>query len=149
MPMMPPRRCLHCRQLVTARRCPTCTRQADQQRGSASARGYCSSRWRTLRAQKLEADPFCSVCVRRGQLVAATDVDHLERVAGPDDPRFYVWEILDSKCHSCHSRKTATVDSAFAGRDTYATGTRDGSNRLGVEKSRGQNGEGEQWLGLA
>ena len=46
----------------------------------------------------------------------ATDVDHLERHDGPDDPKFFDMNNLDSKCHACHSRKTATVDSTFANR---------------------------------
>ena len=140
--MMPPRRCSTCNSLFTAHRCRTCTRQADQRRGSASARGYCSARWRKVRAQKLAADPFCSTCALHGRMTVATDVDHLERVAGPNDPRFFVWEVLDSKCRACHSRKTALIDSTFAHRDTNITGTRRSPNRLGVGFSRGQNPEG-------
>ena len=142
MPMTPPRRCPSCRQLVTARRCPTCTSAADRTRGNAAARGYCSARWRKVRAQKLSADPLCSTCLRAGRMPTATDVDHLERVAGPQDPRFFVWEILDSKCKSCHSRKTALEDSTFVTRGLNATGTSTSRNRLAGRFSRVQNPEG-------
>ena len=107
MPMMPPRRCSGCGQPVTTARCPKCVQQFDHQRGSAATRGYCSPRWRKLRAQKLAQDPLCSVCAESGRHVAATEVDHLQRHRGPDDPRFWQWSNLDSKCKPCHSRKTA------------------------------------------
>lgn len=41
-----------------------------------------------MRARKLEVDPFCSTCLQAGRMTTATDVDHLERVAGSNDPRF-------------------------------------------------------------
>jgi 5-methylcytosine-specific restriction enzyme A len=127
MPMMPPRRCPRCQQLV-AGRCEACIRRADVRRGSAAQRGYCSARWRKLRRIKLETDPLCSVC---GSV--ATEVDHLRPHAGPDDPLCWQWSNLDSKCKSCHSRKTATVDSGFArkatDRDSNITGTTASPNR--------------------
>jgi 5-methylcytosine-specific restriction protein A len=51
-----------------------------------------------------------------GRTVIATDVDHLERHDGTNDPRFWDWANLDSKCHACHSQKTAREDSTFANR---------------------------------
>jgi hypothetical protein len=128
--------------LVTVPRCPTCCRTADQQRGNAAARGYCSAKWRKVRARKLAVDPFCSTCLLHGKMTPATDVDHLERVTGPNDPRFFLWEVLDSKCHSCHSRRTAVEHSTFAHRDGNITATSTGSNRVGVSFSRGHNREG-------
>jgi 5-methylcytosine-specific restriction protein A len=113
MPLMPSHRCSTCGSLVTGR-CPHCRRQRDTRRPDANARGYTSQRWRRLRAHKLALDPLCSVCLTAGCRVAATDVDHLEPHAGPDDPRFWLWSNLDAKCHACHSRKTATQDSSFA-----------------------------------
>jgi 5-methylcytosine-specific restriction endonuclease McrA len=117
--LMPSHRCSSCHRQVTGR-CPHCvrTRQAhyDTTRLSAAARGYCSKRWRALRAQKLSRDPLCSVCLAAGRTVIATDVDHLERHDGTNDPRFWDWANLDSKCHACHSQKTAREDSTFARR---------------------------------
>lgn len=116
MPMTPPRRCSGCHELVWAKRCPTCTRTADARRGSASERGYTSKRWRDVRALKLSQDPLCSVCQKQGKLAVATDVDHLIRHSGPNDPLYWRFDLLDSKCHACHSRKTALHDSTFAHR---------------------------------
>jgi 5-methylcytosine-specific restriction protein A len=113
MPSYPPHRCPTCQRLVTGR-CGCTRRQFDRARPNASARGYTSDRWRRLRASKLQLDPLCSVCLTAGRTTAATDVDHLVRHDGPDDPRFWAWSNLDSKCKACHSRKTATQDSAFA-----------------------------------
>ena len=108
MPTFPFHRCPSCQRLVQGR-CLWCRQARDDRRPNAATRGYCSDRWRRLRASKLQLDPRCSACGQR-----ATDVDHLQRVEGPDDPRFWDFKNLDSKCHSCHSRKTATQDSTFA-----------------------------------
>jgi 5-methylcytosine-specific restriction enzyme A len=116
VPTMPPHRCAVCHTLVLARTCPHCRTRRDLARPNASARGYTSTRWRQLRAQKLQHDPLCSVCLAAGRTMAATQVDHLDRHDGPDDPRFWDWSNLDSKCASCHSRKTALHDSAFVHR---------------------------------
>lgn len=111
---MPPRRCPTCRRLVTARRCPRCVRQRDASRPNANARGYCSERWRRLRAAVLALHPWCSVCLAAGKSVPATDVDHVVPHHGPDHHLFWDFSNLDAKCHACHSRKTATQDSGFA-----------------------------------
>ena len=113
MPTMPPHRCTSCGALVTGR-CPVCRQQRESRRPTAADRGYLSPRWRRLRALKLHRDPLCSVCAKENRITAATEVDHLQRHNGPNDPLFWLWSNLDSKCKSCHSKKTATVDSSFA-----------------------------------
>lgn len=113
MPMVPYHRCSSCQRLVSGR-CPFCVKSRDRARPNANARGYNSARWRRLRLAKLEQDPLCSVCSAAGRVVLASDVDHLEAHTGPDDGRFWNWNNLDSKCHACHSRKTAMHDSTFA-----------------------------------
>jgi 5-methylcytosine-specific restriction protein A len=113
MPMMPSHRCPTCGNRITGR-CGYCRRSRETARPNAAARGYNSVRWRQLRAAMLELHPLCSVCTLAGRVEPATDVDHLERHDGPDDPKFWLWSNLDSKCHQCHSRKTATQDSTFA-----------------------------------
>jgi 5-methylcytosine-specific restriction enzyme A len=91
---------------------------------------------------KLAHSPLCSVCYAAGRHVAAKDVDHLDPHDGPSDPLFWLWENLDSKCHSCHSRKTATTDSTFANRrDSNATSTNRAHTAWEVEKERGHNPE--------
>ena len=42
-----------------------------------------------------------------GLITVATDVDHIVRVSGPDDPRFFDETAVQSLCHACHARKTA------------------------------------------
>jgi len=65
--------------------------------------------WRDrLRPAKLAANPLCEDCERRGKLVAATDVDHVD-----GDEWNWAWENLQSLCHPCHSRKTAATQGGF------------------------------------
>jgi len=105
---MPAHRCVTCRSLVYGGSCPRCAQRREQARPGADARGYTSLRWREVRLEQLASRPFCSVCGG-----PATDVDHLERHTGPTDPKFWDWDNLDSKCHACHSKKTARHDSDF------------------------------------
>ena len=149
MPMMPPRRCPTCRQLIVGRSLPDLHPAGGPAARVRSCPRVLRARWRKVRALKLEADPFCSVCLKAGRMTPATDVDHLERVDGPDDPRFLDWSLLDSKCHSCHSRRTAVEHSTFAHRDTNITATRRTPNRR-RQISRVQNPEpGIAWPTLA
>jgi len=77
--------------------CAACLARREQQRGSASERGY-GARWRKLRKAFLRAHPFCARCGAR-----ATDVDHIvPRSAGGTDD----WYNLQALCHACHSAKT-------------------------------------------
>jgi 5-methylcytosine-specific restriction enzyme A len=115
--MLPPRRCGRCHQLVAFGPCPSCRQAFEARRDSAAQRGYCSARWRKLRDYKLSLDPLCSVCLTQGKTTIATDVDHLRRHAGPHDPLFWDLSNVDSKCKSCHSRKTALLDSTFVSRE--------------------------------
>ncbi len=86
--------------------CQTKTRGSyEQDRGSASARGY-DRNWQRLRLIILHRDPICKAC---GQ-AASEDVDHIVPKAqgGTDDEA-----NLQGLCASCHSRKTATEDGGF------------------------------------
>ena len=78
-------------------------------RPTAAQRGYGSS-WQKLRAFVLSNEPLCRECMGRGEIVPATDVDHIvpRSRGGSDDEA-----NLQSLCHACHSRKTATRDGAF------------------------------------
>jgi 5-methylcytosine-specific restriction protein A len=115
MPMMPSHRCSTCGTRVTGR-CPVCAQQRDTRRGSAASRGYCSARWRRFRLHQLGLHPFCAICQVAGRFTAATEVDHVVPVDGPDDPRFLAFAAVQSVCHRCHSIKTATQDSTFTKR---------------------------------
>jgi 5-methylcytosine-specific restriction protein A len=84
-------------------------------RESSHKRGY-NTLWRAFRADWLREFPFCgdrpgaptvwSQCHALGYTHLATDVDHIVRISGPDDPRFYDRANLQSLCHACHSAKT-------------------------------------------
>lgn len=71
----------------------------DAYRGSRHERGY-GAEWEKLRMSVLRSSPGCAMC---GQ--PATDVDHIlpKRRGGTDDR-----SNLQTLCHACHSRKTAS-----------------------------------------
>lgn len=76
-------------------------------RPNSTSRGY-DSRWRNYRKRFLREHPLCVMCQKEGKVTPATEVDHIKRVTGPDDPLF--WEpsnhqALDGRCHRA---KTAT-----------------------------------------
>ena len=87
----------------------------DRFRPSSAKRGYGGKRWLAFRKVQLDLEPLCKECLKEGRMVPATDVDHVMPIAGPDDPRFYDLECVQSLCHSCHARKTAQ-ESGFSGR---------------------------------
>lgn len=104
-----------CSQLVQqGSRCDQHRRLQEQQRGSASARGY-GRKWQQASAAYLRAHPLCECdeC-QAGKLkvTAATVVDH--KVPHRGDPVLFWdrdnWQAM-SKPH--HDRKTATEDSGF------------------------------------
>ena len=115
--LMPQHRCPRCRQLVTGR-CPCGAVARDHARPNAAARGYCNVRWRRFRDHQLALQPLCVLCERAGRVQLATCVDHIVPVEGPTDPRFLDARAVQSLCTPCHSKKTATEDSAFARRAT-------------------------------
>ena len=97
-----------CPNLVTQGRCPQHTTRRPDTRPPSSQRGY-STHWHQTRGRYLTQHPLCVACGQR-----ATDVDHIiSRAKGGSDE----WSNLQSLCHSCHSRKTAQVDSTWGGGD--------------------------------
>lgn len=104
MPTRPIGPCAHpgCPNRATHRgRCAAHARQREQQRGSASERGY-GYGWRVARAEFLKRHPTCEACGAR-----ATQVHHVVRLkmGGHQDSG-----NLLALCATCHSRETATVD---------------------------------------
>ena len=63
---------------------------------------YQSTRWRKLRAQKLQENPFCEPCQRAGRITAATIVHHRVPLKRGGDP--YEWSNLESICPGCHNK---------------------------------------------
>lgn len=82
---------------------------------------YYTARWRALRQAKLDEQPNCEVCQRRGAIVVATVVDHKRSIASGGDP-FPPLAELASMCSSCHNAKTAALDNphAFGGGSSVA-----------------------------
>ena len=93
--------------------CAAHQRTVDAQRGNAGERGY-GARWRRLRMMFLAEHPLCCdpFGVHGEVPVLATDVDHVvPRAAGGSDED----SNLQALCHSCHSRKTISVDRSPGG----------------------------------
>ena len=113
MPMKPKRPCRKpgCSVLVEDGYCPAHRpkRTHDRSDEAESWRWmYRTDEWiYDLRPTQLLLEPFCRICAKAGKRVRATDVDHVVDHKGS-------WEIftdkrnLQSLCHGCHSRKTAT-----------------------------------------
>ncbi|WP_163526625.1 HNH endonuclease [Halobacillus ihumii] len=77
----------------------------DQFRESAYRRGY-DNRWRKYREVFLRSNPLCKHCRSHGQLVPATEVDHIRPHRG-DSELFWEPSNHQALCKPCHSRKTA------------------------------------------
>lgn len=109
MPHSAPRLCSH----------PGCTiltkhshynREAEQRRGSSTARGY-DARWQKLRNAKLRDEPLCRIHLEiLDKIVAAETVDHIVPKAkgGTDD-----WDNLQSLCSACNYAKGDMDNSHF------------------------------------
>lgn len=136
MPFAAPRPCTHpgCSTLVRdgSGRCEKHKRverqQLDERRGTAHERGYTSA-WQKARAAYLKRHPLCAEHAKTHHVVAATVVDHkvphrLKAAMDGGDTDliakakalFWDSENWQPLCKTCHDRKTATEDSAFARR---------------------------------
>ena len=85
----------------------------DAERGTVAQRGY-GARWQQLRRMALAAQPLCAdpdgFHRQHGEVVAATDVDHIiPKSRGGQD----TLDNLQCLCHQHHSRKTATEDGGY------------------------------------
>lgn len=106
-----------CPELVVSGRCTTHRRDADQERGSATERGYGHRHRIRFRDGVLRRDPLC-VCTDAGHghgpqcLAPATVADHHPRGRrdlvrlrlDPDDPRYG-----RGLCKGCHDRHTSAT----------------------------------------
>jgi 5-methylcytosine-specific restriction protein A len=73
----------------------------DKQQANGRTLALDGAAWRKLRAAVLSSEPLCEHCSKRGLIVVATDVDHID-----EDPSNNDRDNLASLCHSCHSHKT-------------------------------------------
>jgi 5-methylcytosine-specific restriction enzyme A len=83
-------------------------------RPSPSARGY-GRRWRKIRAAKLARDPLCEDHEALGEVVEATEVDHVDGDVGN-----VAYCNLRSLCKSCHSSKTVRENGGLGNKQARA-----------------------------
>lgn len=88
-------------------------RNVSKSRGKELRRAYNSVRWIRFRNWYLQKNPLCVKCELEGLTTPATDVDHIVPISTPEDPKFVDPDSVQSLCHSCHSKKTATEDGGF------------------------------------
>lgn len=81
---------------------------SDANRPSANDRGY-TYQWHKERKKFLAENPWCSECLKQGIYTPATEVDHVIPHKGNQE-LFWDRNNWDSKCKSCHSRKTRLED---------------------------------------
>ncbi|MEI8017776.1 MAG: HNH endonuclease signature motif containing protein [Schlesneria sp.] len=91
---------------------PASPKRRKDDRPSSSKRGY-DSRWRRARKRKLADDPLCQRCLANERSVIAAEVDHIDPVDGPNDPKFWDSTNWQSLCKTCHSKKTVLEDGGF------------------------------------
>ena len=92
---------------------------------------YNSSAWKARRKAQLTAEPLCAFHLKRGQTVAATIADHIERHRG-NAHKFHTGP-LQSLCKACHdSAKQSEEAHGFskeAGLDGWPLDPRHAFNR--------------------
>jgi 5-methylcytosine-specific restriction protein A len=120
MPAKPLRECKHagCHELTRDGLCQAHAlqhqREKDARRDTPAERGY-DDTWRKVRLMALKRDHY--ICQRCG-VGGANEVDHIVPISrGGDRLRL---DNLQTLCHRCHSKKTATEDGGFG----YDTTTR-------------------------
>jgi len=86
-------------------------RKGKEARPDATKRGY-GARWKRERLLYLQAHPLCVECLKRGRVVPATVVDHINPHRGEYALMWAVsnWQAL---CKACHDTKTAREDGGF------------------------------------
>lgn len=105
MPRGALRPCAHagCGTLVKSGRCSRHTDNAIV-RDPHTKRLYNSPRWQRIRAEQLSKYPCCADCVVRGEIVRATEVDHIYPHRG--DAEMFFRGPFQSMCKHHHSSKT-------------------------------------------
>ena len=104
MPSRMRRICAHpgCNALVVAR--GKCELHQQDYHEQEYRQWYRTKRWSIIRQRQLLLYPWCAEHWRAGSMVPATDVDHV--VPHNGNPQLFWGGVLESLCHSCHSRKT-------------------------------------------
>ncbi len=96
-----------CPILVKAGRCPTHARAVSRRRlqDEPGRAWYQTARWKALRKLVLSEEPLCRISLAKGQVVPATEVDHIEPHRG-SEALFWSRENLQGLSASEHSKKT-------------------------------------------
>lgn len=68
---------------------------------------YNTARWRELRILKLQKDPLCECCLKKGKVTPAEDIHHIISFMNTNDPvqrKFLAFDFnnLMSLCDVCH-----------------------------------------------
>ena len=110
MPMKPKKPCRHpgCPKLTDGLYCEEHEALHRGDRTSSSKRGY-NRQWQKARARYLKAHPLCVQCLKEGQAVTATVVDHIRPHRG-DPVLFWDEKNWQSLCKPCHDKKTWNED---------------------------------------
>ena len=66
---------------------------------------YKTKQWESMRKYQLSAHPLCAGCLASGQIVPATQVDHIFPWQQIGDHAFFR-NLFQSVCTQCHSSKT-------------------------------------------
>jgi 5-methylcytosine-specific restriction protein A len=66
---------------------------------------YNSRAWKSLRNYKIQLDPLCEMCKKKGLLEAGKEIDHI--IAIKDNGAKLNLQNLQTLCRSCHSSKSA------------------------------------------
>ncbi len=107
MPNKPLKPCKYpgCPELVTSGYCAAHEQMRGYDRDPKRQRLY-STAWKKRRLNHLAKYPWCEECLSKGIYTEATDVHHVIPHRG--DVKIFWSSPLQSLCHACHSRITAT-----------------------------------------
>lgn len=94
-----------CNRLVSGGRCDLHSTKKIE-RDPVVKKLYDSPRWKSMRVVQLGKEPWCAECLKRGDHVAATEVDHIQPHQG-NPALFFDEKNLQSLCKPDHSSKTA------------------------------------------
>lgn len=74
-------------------------KKSDEQRGSASERGY-DDQWHKVSRMHLSEFPLCQECEKYNKITAAVLTHHIKRIV--EGGNRLAWDNLESLCVDCH-----------------------------------------------